>query len=126
MKVSLLSILLGLLLLSGALAKLSAPNCKAAYSEREFSGKKRNETILCAFAAVDTNHDGGIDQREYNAYCDRKLKGATWYLAPKFSTMQEKCDCNLDGYITAEEMTHAFQTCLESDFWVDRVHGYVC
>ena len=113
-------------LLLCAYAKLNTPECDATYSERDFNGKKRNETIACAIRSLDVNHDGAIDEDEYNDYCDEELNYAEWYMAPKFSTLQEKCDCNLDGKIFADEMFHAFETCLESDFWVNRVYGYVC
>jgi hypothetical protein len=103
-----------------------APACpRIVQLPRGVNAVRRDQTILCAITKLDLNRDSFIDNREYENYTVTQLNPVERLAVPDWNHIRECCDCNWDGKINADEIRHATATCLESPFWVDRVHDKV-
>jgi hypothetical protein len=101
---------------------------------RGIDAVRRDQTAVCLVAKLDKNHDGKISADEYRTYFYSVLPGPAQTLANTLglnpnnwnTTIMPRCDCNWDTMLTSDEIKHAYQTCLESNFYIDAVHDHVC
>jgi hypothetical protein len=121
------ALVLAVLAVLSAIASATNPVC--ADPVRYYNGvdvAKRNQTIGCAMRALDTNHDDSIDKAEYDHYVSNVVLWIKRPACPSWDTICGKCDCNGNKRLTANELLHATQSCLESNFWINRVHDQTC
>ena len=91
------------------------------FHEGEACNYTRVDSLLCLIEHVDTNHNGQIEEREFeyakNHYLPRTTKDVLWIANKfgfniKFHQLLRDCDPDRNGILTPWDWMHSQHTCL--------------